>query len=337
MNPSLKKTIRYLSMFLFSGFLLWIAFDKIEIREEETKMGFIGKMFDAANKYFITLSVIAALLSHYFRAKRWKLLLKPIGYPLKSSHSLLSVMVGYFVNLGIPRGGELSRCYNLYKLNRTPIDVSFGTVVCERIIDLFFLLLLIGCVILIELDVFLRFFSHLNWTQSTNLYSSFLPLVVLLIIAISVGLFVFYKKKKRLFLIATIKVKFFLVGIKSGILSISKLEKRGLFILYSLLIWACYYLMNYFAMEAFSAIAELPFFATLTIFVTGGIALAMPLPGGIGSYHFLVSKMLVLYGVAYYHAIAFSTIVHTLQTLLIIGAGVVSLILSQLYYKTQQK
>jgi glycosyltransferase 2 family protein len=51
--------------------------------------------------------------------------------------------VGYLVNLVIPRGGEISRCYNLFKLNKIPIETSFGTVVLERIVDLLCLAILI--------------------------------------------------------------------------------------------------------------------------------------------------------------------------------------------------
>lgn len=339
MSIGLKKTARYLGVFLFTGLLLWIAFSNIEVKEGETKIGFISKIWDSASKPYLLLSAFVALLSHYFRAERWKLLLKPIGHPLKFSHSFMSVMIGYFVNLAIPRGGELSRCYNLYKLNRTPVNVSFGTVVSERVIDLFFLLTLIGCVFLVQLDIFVGFFSSLQWDNSSGgnisiflLYSiSGLTLVIFLTIVI------FYKFRKKQAFKLFVKIKRVFLGVKSGVFSILKLEKRGLFILYSLLIWISYYLMNYFVMQAFPATSELNLLAALTIFVIGGIALAVPLPGGAGSYHLLVSAGLtVIYGVANDHAVAFSVIVHAWQTLVIIVVGAGSLILSQFYYKTLQ-
>ena len=61
----------------------------------------------------------------------------------------------------IPRGGEVSRCYNLYKLERTPADTSFGTVVVERIVDLVCLVALIGLAFVIESDKLFRFVSTL--------------------------------------------------------------------------------------------------------------------------------------------------------------------------------
>src|SRR5690606_40835381 len=58
----------------------------------------------------------------------------PIWFDARLSSSFLSLMVGYLINLIIPRGGEISRSYNLYKLDRIPVPESFGTVVIERII-----------------------------------------------------------------------------------------------------------------------------------------------------------------------------------------------------------
>lgn len=332
MSSGFKKTIRYLVVLLFTGLLLWITLG-------DTKMEFIGEVWITASKPFLMLSAMIALLSHYFRAERWKLLLKPIGYPLKSSHSFMSVMVGYFVNLAIPRGGELSRCYNLYKLNKTPVNISFGSVISERIIDLIFLLILIGFVSLIQIDTMSEFFSSLNLDNSTSQNNGSMLLYMLLAITFSVPLVLlfFYKKYRRLSLKIFVRVKSFILGVKSGILSISKLEKRGLFILYSLLIWFCYYLMNYCVMQTFPATQDLTLSAALTIFVIGGIALAIPLPGGAGSYHLLVSAGLTfIYGVAHDHALAFSVIVHAWQTMVIIALGAGSLIVSQLYYKTKK-
>ncbi len=334
MSSGFKKTIRYLGVLLFTVLLLWITLGSI-------KLELISEVWESSSKPLLLLSTLIAITSHYFRAERWKLLLNPIGYSLKSSHSFMSVMVGYFVNLAIPRGGELSRCYNLYKLNKTPVNISFGTVISERIIDLIFLLVLIGTVSLIQLDTLSAFFASLDIDhKGAEGGNSILPYVLLIgvFVICALALFFFYRKRRIRSLRILIKAKPFMLGIKSGILSISKLEKRGLFVVYSLLIWVCYFFMNYFVMQAFPATSDLTLSAALTIFVIGGIALAIPLPGGAGSYHLLVSAGLTfIYGVAHDHALAFSVIVHGWQTLIVIILGAGSLILSQIYYKTQQK
>lgn len=74
--------------------------------------------------------------------------------------------------------------------------------------------------------------------------------------------------------------------------------------------------------------------AALTIFVLGGIAMAIPLPGGTGSYHLLVSRgLFLLYGISKTDAMAFATIFHGWQTLVIIVFGVICLIASELLAK----
>ena len=85
---------------------------------------------------YLLLMAVTVMISHLLRAERSRLLLKPTGNQVSFSASFLSLMVGYLVNLAVPRGGEVSRCYNLYKLEKTPVEISFGTVVVERIIDL---------------------------------------------------------------------------------------------------------------------------------------------------------------------------------------------------------
>jgi len=55
--------------------------------------------------------------------------------------------------------------------------------------------------------------------------------------------------------------------------------------------------------------------------------MSVPVQGGIGAYHLLVSQGLALYGIEQQHALAFATMVHTSQTLLVILLGGISLIL----------
>ena len=86
-------------------------------------------MIDKSSKTWLLLMAVIAYASHVMRAERWRMLLSPTGNQVKLSNSFFSLMVGYLVNLAVPRGGEVSRCYNLYKLENTPVEVSFGTVV----------------------------------------------------------------------------------------------------------------------------------------------------------------------------------------------------------------
>ncbi|MDX1627885.1 MAG: lysylphosphatidylglycerol synthase transmembrane domain-containing protein [Fulvivirga sp.] len=334
MKSGLKNFLKYAVMLGITAFLLWLSFTNIQVSEGESKFDFIMAVWNKANKPFLFLSAAAAVLSHVIRAERWKLLLNPMGHHTKLSHGFLSVMVGYFINLAIPRGGEVSRCYNLYRLNRTPVDVSLGTVVAERVIDLIFLLVLIAIAFIVELDNLLFFFES-DEIQSIRGKSTGFPYmlvsgILIFIIALYIIARFLFKKRKIMTLRLLLKGKKILMGIRSGVTAVFRLEHRVLFIVYSLLIWICYYLMMYLVMLAFPETADLGILAALTIFVIGGIAMAVPLPGGAGSFHILVPLgLVILYGMSDDKAVAFTFIFHGWQTIVIIIVGALSLFLSQ--------
>lgn len=341
MAPRLKSILKYAIMLGITAFLLWLSFQNIEVAEGESKWDFIENTWSSANKYLLVLSAFAAILSHLLRAERWKLLLKPSGHQISLQHSFMSVMVGYFVNLAIPRGGEVSRCYNLYRLNKTPVDVSFGTVVVERIIDLILLIILLTAAFFVELDNLLSFFRSeemqtLTSSGGGSSFFSYTLLVGCLIFVLAVYIIIrFIFKNKRYFALRYLsKLRKMLTGLKHGVTSIFRLEHRILFILYSLFIWLCYYLMMYLVMLAFPETAHLGFLGALTIFVIGGIAMAVPLPGGAGSFHILVPLgLVILYGLPEGKAVPFTFIFHGWQTLVIIIVGALSLFLSQVSRK----
>ncbi len=224
--------------------------------------------------------------------------------------------------------------------NKTPVEVSLGTVVAERVIDLFFLITLIAISFFVELDNLLYFFQSDQIKDLTGQKAddqgngNFLWMLLVGGILFIAGLYFVLQylfKTRRYFALRMLsKTKRALKGLKMGLLSVFNLEYRWLFIFYSFLIWVLYYLMMYLVMLAFPETASLGIFAALTIFVIGGIAMALPLPGGAGSFHILVPLGLVmLYALPQDRAVAFTFIFHGWQTLVIIIFGALSLILSQ--------
>ncbi|MEO1050351.1 MAG: lysylphosphatidylglycerol synthase transmembrane domain-containing protein [Bacteroidota bacterium] len=329
-------------MILVAGLLLWLSLSSIQVPEGESRTSFLLENWNTADKWFLIFSGIMALVSHAVRAERWKILLAPLGHQISFKKSFLSVMIGYFVNLAIPRGGELSRCYNLYKLDDVPADESFGTVIAERVVDLIFLVLLIAISFLIELDKLIEFFMAIDYSGGgKGAEGQGFPWLYALGGVFFLGLIatVLYLRKKRILRLRILsKVITAFKGIKNGLRVIFKLKpgRRNFFIFYSLLIWVLYYLMSYFVILAFPETENLGLLATLTIFVIGGIAMAIPLPGGTGSYHVLVPLGLsYLYQLADDKAKAFTFIFHGWQLVIIIIFGLMALIWSRLLYKTK--
>jgi uncharacterized protein (TIRG00374 family) len=291
------------------------------VAEGENKGDFLLNAWKKANKGYLLLMALVVMISHVIRAERWRMLLQPTGNNVKLSHSFLSLLIGYLVNLAVPRGGELSRCYNLYKLDKTPVEVSFGTVVIERIVDVICMLVLIALSFFAEWNKLKSFINSLNISSDSN--KSISPWI-LLAVALGVLLIgiVFFLRKNQ-------KFRKILTGFKEGLLAVFRLERKGLFIFYSIAIWLLYFLMTYLVLKAFEETQSLGFSAVLTLFAIGSIAMAVPLPGGAGSYHTLVPLGLAtLYNLPKANAIAFVFIFHGWQTLVMIIGGVVSLLIS---------
>lgn len=326
----LKAIAQYLVMILLTAGLLWLSLRGLNVGGEN-KGQFLWDTWIKSNKGYLLLVGGVAMLSHLLRALRWKMLLVPTGNKVTLTNSFLSLMIGYLVNLAIPRGGEVSRCYNLYQLENTPVETSFGTVVVERMVDVICLLLLIAISFFVEWTKLEAFINTLNFSSGSGLHIP--PWVIVLVGFAIAGAFALFLLRKNE------KLKKILIGFKEGLLSVFKLRNKGLFILYSVGIWLLYFMMSYFVIKAFPETEELGFRAVLTLFAIGSIAMAAPLPGGTGSYHTLVPLGLVmLYHLPRPDAIAFTFIFHAWQTLIMIVAGIVSFVISYwlIRWKKQQ-
>ena len=322
MKARLKSLLQYVIIILITVLLIWVSLRGLNVGEGN-KADFLWQTWERSDKGYLILMAVIAMASHLIRAIRWQMLLVPVGYRVGLGSSFLSVLIGYLVNLAIPRGGEVSRCYNLYKLENTPPEISFGTVVAERVVDIIFLVVLIGASFIAEWDKLTTFLSSLGVSADGFRIS---PWIIIGALAIIGGIFLLFFRFRK-----NEKLKKILGGFKEGLMAVFQLKNKSLFIFYSLAIWALYFLMSWAVIKAFPETSTLGFSAVLTLFALGTIAMTVPLPGGAGSYHTIVPLGLVmLYNLPKPDAIAFVFVFHAWQTLLMIVAGVVSLIISYL-------
>jgi len=324
----MNKTIKNILLFSFTAVLLWFSLKNLELSK-------LKEAWQETNFFLLTLTSFIAIFSHVIRAERWKLMLTPLGHKVSLKNSFYAVMIGYFVNLAIPRGGELSRCVSLKKSDNVPLEQSLGTVLAERIIDLVFMLLLIGVTLLIEFKKIMTIMYDVYGGLQEKIASISLAFVLIFLFSFIFFLAIlFYLYKKGTFDRLFQKVKGFLIGLKEGIFSLFKLRKISLFMLHSIVIWVSYYFMTYYGMKAFPSVAHLGASPALTIFVAGGIAMIIPLPGGTGSYHTIIPTVLLLYAISPTDGASFATIFHLWQTLTIILVGSICLLLGQVKSKS---
>ena len=213
--------------------------------------------FKSVHFGWVFASFLAYLMSNFSRALRWKMMLKPLGSNTRTINAFLAIMLGLFANLGFPRIGEVIRGATLAKYEKLPVEKALGTIVVGRTIDVLSLFIIIGLAFLFEYDTL---WGYLNENMAVEGKGSLLtnPFVLSIIgggIISLVLVFIFRKQLQATKLYQ--KVTNIIKGFWEGILSVKNLERPGLFIFYSFLIWLGYYLMTYFYLPAFGPTAHL--------------------------------------------------------------------------------
>ena len=318
----MKNFLRYAISLALAGGLLWLVFKDMDLA---SMMG----RFREADWRWIALSCTLVLLAHITRAWRWQMLLEPLGHRPSLFDATTSVLTGYFANYIIPRMGEVTRCGTLYKLEKVPVNLSFGTVVAERVFDVLTLLVLIALNFLLEFDRLSAFFMDFFGSKVSDGEPQGTPILMIafagLVLVVVVGvLFIITNKSLREKLLQNaiiLKIAAFLKGMLEGILSIRKLRSPGLFIFSTLLIWVFYYLISYVLFFSIPETSSLGPLAGLTILVIGAIGMTAPTQGGIGAYHLLVGNVMILYGLTQKDGITLATFVHGTQMLFMLAIG----------------
>ena len=310
--------------------LLWLVLRDVAVEEMIQKL-------DQLNYFWIGLSVVFGLISYVVRAYRWELLLSPLGYRPGFTNTFLAVMVAYLANMLLPRLGEVARCGLLKKSSEVPVSASLGTVVAERVFDLILLLLLMAVTFILEFDKLRDFLAEIfsagnePGQDSALLYLGGGFAAVLLLVFWYFRLNRHRIRKHSLY----IKAISFLRELMKGVLSARKLEKPWAFWISTLVIWLMYYLMSYVVVFSMPQTAGISLVAGLSILAMGGIGMAAPVQGGLGTYHWLVSGVLMVYGAPKEEAVLLAFVLHTSQTLLVVVAGGLSLLLS--FFRNRNK
>jgi len=331
----LKKHFGNILKFIISlcigvGLVFWSLKD---VTAEQKQM--ILDAFKSANYFWLFLLMFIGLASNFFRAQRWRLLLRPIGYNPNYWNTFSAVMAMFFFNLLFPRLGELMRCTILYRYEKVPVEKSIGTMVLERIIDLVCILILGVIILLFEYQRFYVFFAEI--AAKIN----FIKVGIAVVIATIAGIIAFYflNKKKAIHneivreehvIIAKLK------GLWQGLISIKDLKERWEFIFHTFAIWICYILMPYFGFKCMEETAGLGLTAAMAAVFFGGFAMVLT-QGGVGAFQIVIQKILVAYGIGEIIGLSYGWISWTVQTASVIIAGILSLIFLAVYNKDAKK
>jgi uncharacterized protein (TIRG00374 family) len=318
-NLSLTKTTKtalQTILFLAVGILLlYIAIGNQDLKS-------IWTTAKNANLVWITFAILCGILSHLARALRWNLLLEPMGYNASPWASFHAVILGYLVNMVLPRVGEITRPAVLSKIEKIPFDKLIGTVVVERLVDLLITVLIAVSIFFIQFQLIAYFvvstFSTINATT--------LVMLALLVSLVLIGVYIAYTHRTKIYQLPIInKFKSFIEGALDGFKTIFNLKRKTLFVAYSLFIWLMYFCMPLFVLYALPGTAHLGAPTALTVLLFGTAAMIVPVPGGVGTFELMVPAALSLYGVIGVVASSYTLITHALQFIVILGVGVFSI------------
>ena len=325
---------KFIAFLLVGILLLWIAFRTVDFKA-------LTESLKGANYYWLILSTILGLFGYLSRTRRWIILINPLGYHPKYWNTFNAMMSGNLANLALPRVGEITRCVALGKKEKIPVDQLIGTMVIERTIDLISLLV-------IMLGLFFTSGSKIRGYLNESIFVPFrektlsvfgaawIPWAIFIALsAISVFLLIRFKKQLR-------KVRYLSKifdtgrGVINGLKSILKLKRKWEFIVHTIFIWFNYTLMTWVVVFCLESTSHLSFGNSVFILVIGGLAMSAPVQGGIGTFHYFVSRGIAFVeGVSIEDASAYAILTHESQLVLIIILG--ALAFYMLYRKQDPK
>lgn len=312
MNKKTSKTLWYVVFLALGVALLWFSFRNIDLSQLWTDI-------KSAKYSWMLLSLACLAISLFFRALRWNIQIEALGYKTRASSTYGAVLIAYLANCIFPRLGEVARCSVLKRKENIPFDKTLGSVISERIIDL---LVLFGLAFLVIV---------FQWKLLGSLVTSWMvPLLNKLINNVLLGIVVILAGIAGIVLLIKIikrnkKIASLWHGFLDGIKSVVTMKKKWRFVLYTLGVWGFYVIMTWLPFYMLSETSHLGLVEAITLLGIATLGVVAPVPGGIGTYHFIAITLLSgFYGISEQVAGSFAAINHGSQMIFYFITGIIA-------------
>ena len=309
---NIKKILKYILSVSIAVALLWFAFRDVEwVRFMEE--------LRSCNWQFIALSMVAGAFAFWLRAIRWRQLIIPIDPQITRTTAFNGINIGNISNFIFPRIGEFVRCGVIVRRTNATYDKVLGTVVLERSWELVVMLMMLLLVVVAGFERFGTFFLDEIWAPMSQKLNMWWVMAVGIALA-AAAVFVIRRFKDKNALCS--KVYGIFTGILQGFSSCFRMEKKWMFFAYTAFIWMVYWFMSACTVWAAPFLDHLDVVDALFLSLVGGLGFAVPVPGGIGAFHFIIGLTLsTMYGVPMETGIIYATIAHTSQAITQIVCG----------------
>lgn len=327
MNDKIRKVIKYILSAVLAAVLLWFSFRGVQWADFIT--GLKGCRWE-----FVLLSMAAGAFAFWLRALRWRQLLLPVDDSISRTTTFNGINIGNISNFVFPRIGEFVRC-GVTTRRSQPVDPQhpehkkasydkvLGTVVLERGWELLVMLLLLVVVLVGGADRFGAFFMERIWEPMVQRFDSGVWWMAGAVAVVGcVAVYILWRFRNTSGFCG--KVWGIVRGIGQGFASCLQMKHKWLFFTYTALIWMTYWFMAASTVWAAPFLDGLDLIDALFLSLVGGLGFAVPVPGGIGAFHFIISMTLsVMYGVPVELGVVYATLSHTSQaiTQILFGAG----------------
>ena len=327
MKDGIKKILKYVLSVSLAAVLLWFSFREVEWSD------FIAGVKECRWEW-VVLSMLAGAFAFWLRAIRWRQLLLPIDDSISRMTAFNGVNIGNISNFVFPRIGEFVRCGVITRRSK-PVDSSqseikkasyekvLGTVVLERGWELLVMLLMLALVLVFGYERFGTFFIERIWAPMVGRLDSKIWWLLLAVCVFGVSVLTILWRKRGSSRVLG-KVWGIFKGIGQGLTSCLKMDRKWLFFAYTAFVWLTYWFMAYAIVKAAPFLDGLDLIDALFLSLVGGLGFAVPVPGGIGAFHFIISMTLsVMYGVPVELGVVYATLSHTSQaiTQIVFGLG----------------
>ncbi|MBD5222892.1 MAG: flippase-like domain-containing protein [Bacteroidales bacterium] len=292
--------------------------------------------------WWILAAMGISVLSHVFRALRWRIQLNSLHIYPPLMALICSIFGTYALNLVFPRLGEIWRCTYISRLERKPFTEVVGSMVADRLSDAIMVMALTLLTFVVAASAIESFLIKypvgqglMDLVRDPRAWTGVIGCVLIVW-----AVFHFGRNSGPV-----MRTRRWISEMWHGFASVATMQGKWKFVGYTFAIWGCYFIQLYVAFFAFDFTRSLcaqpqlgyGLVPCLVAFVLSSIGMAIPSNGGLGPWNIAVMFGLAVYGISDAQGTAFSMLQWSGQTVMLIILGIFTMVYISLGSKTVDK